>query len=91
MVVGVSFDKAGQQQQQPCILALPWFLPVAPSITIPLPPYCKVAFASLDLPSSSSSSSIGPIVGSHLRLNPFVQNAGESVTIEFDADVEVGE
>ena len=94
MVVGVSFDKVGQeQQQQPCILALPWFLPVAPFITIPLPPYCKVAFASLHLPSSSSSSSssIGPIVGSHLRMNPFVQNAGESITIEFDADVEVGE
>ncbi len=87
MVVGVSFDNVGQQQQQqPCILALPWFLPVAPVITIPLPPSCKVAFASSDLSSSSSSS-----IGSHLRMNPFVQNVGESINIEFDADVEVGE
>jgi hypothetical protein len=82
MVVGARFDGGGQ----PCMLALPWFLPVAPSITVPLPPSCTAAFASTDLSSSSSSSSSGPIIGSHLRSVP-----SASVTIHFDADVDVGE
>ena len=91
MLVGVRFDDGGGQQQ-PCILALPWFLPVSPSITIPLPPSCAAAFASPHMPASSSTNrSSGPIVGSYLVNTLLAHAAAASMTIGFDADVEVGE
>ncbi len=91
MLVGVRFDDGGRQQQ-PCILALPWFLPVSPSITLPLPPSCAAAFASPNLPASSSTNrSSGPIVGSYLVNTLLAHAAAASMTMGFDADVEVGE
>jgi hypothetical protein len=89
MSVGVMFGGEGRQQQQPCILALPWFLPVAPSVTIPLPPFCTAAFASLD--GSNSDSHHGPIIGSHVTNAPLEPASNASVTVAFDADVDVGE
>jgi hypothetical protein len=92
MVAKVMFEGAGvgegQQPQQPCIVALPWFLPIAPFLSIPLPPNCTAAFASSDSPGSSSQ---GFIVGSRLRHSISASGGTRSAIIEFDADVEVGE